>query len=315
MTCDRPPRLDRRAIDVLFQAVETPEGVITASALDHFQGAGPALKGSGLLRLKDHQPAAASLADHDDEPVALIWSPERRSYGYFSPSAGWVSVPGEQLAIFGVAFETLFGRLLERLDLSPRSPPVALAPDLLWEAGQARLPGRGRRAPLWIGRRLGDPRVWSRLLDAARARPAPGLRIVLSLTPAERLPAEAPPGHAVIAVRDVAGHGGLAVDPELLGARVAASPRRSDEPIAMAVDGAAITVRGTRYGFRGSKQRAVVRQLYDAWRTGEPERLTVDVLTAAGYSDSVNTLAKAFSGRTDWRDFIKEEGGRCWMAL
>ena len=37
------------------------------------------------------------------------------------------------------------------------------------------------------------------------------------------------------------------------------------------------------------------------------------VLEAAGYSDSVNTLAKAFSRRTDWSDFIKEERGRCWM--
>jgi hypothetical protein len=28
-----------------------------------------------------------------------------------------------------------------------------------------------------------------------------------------------------------------------------------------------------------------------------------------------STLAKAFSGRLDWRDFIWEKNGRCWIAL
>jgi hypothetical protein len=41
--------------------------------------------------------------------------------------------------------------------------------------------------------------------------------------------------------------------------------------------------------------------------------LTAEVLEAAGYSDSVNTIAKALSGRKDWRGFITEEHGCCWM--
>ena len=45
------------------------------------------------------------------------------------------------------------------------------------------------------------------------------------------------------------------------------------------------------------------------------KRLTAEVLEAAGYSASVNTLAMAFSKRTDWRDFIKEQHGRCQFSL
>ena len=81
----------------------------------------------------------------------------------------------------------------------------------------------------------------------------------------------------------------------------------------MAADGAAVTVHGKRFAFRGSKQRIVIRRLYEAWEAGSPDCLTAEVLEAAGYSGGVNTLAKAFSGRTDWREFIAEEHGRCRM--
>ena len=308
--------IDRGAADLLLSVIETPDAVISGSVLDGYYGQiSPVLKGAGVLQPKDHSRAAVSLVDHEDEPVNLIWSPEHRAYGYFSPTAGWVSVPVDQLATFRVNFSKLIGQLVERLDLSPQSNPVELVHDLLWEVGDARLPGRSKRTPVWIGRRLGDPAIWKRFIDAARMRPAPGLRIVLSFTPGNRLPTNVHLGHTVIAVRDVADHNGLAIVPELLAARVAAGTQMNDDLITMAADGASVTVRGARYAFSGSKQRAIIRQLYDAWKAGNPELLTAEVLESAGYSTSVNTLAKAFSGRTDWRDFISEEHGRCWMFL
>jgi hypothetical protein len=312
---DRQPSLDQQTIDILLSVIETPHAVVTSAALDGFYAAkAPALKASGLLELKDHRRAAVSLADHDDEPVNLSWSPEHRGYGYFSPSAGWVSVSDSQMASFGISFEKLFKCLLERLDISTRAAPTVLLPDLLWEIGEVRLPGRGKRVPLWIGRRLADTKVWCRFAETVRARPAPGLRIVLSLTSADRLPAQIHQGHSIIAVRDIVDHAsGLLVDPDLLAARVATGTTSTDALITMAADGASVTVRGKRYAFSGSKQRAVIRQLYEAWEAGKPECLKAEVLENAEYSSSVNTLTKAFSGRTDWRDFIKEEHGRCWM--
>ena len=281
---------------------------------DFFRGTAEPLLSSGLLKPAGYEAVSASLADHDDVPVTLSWSAEAGGYGYFSPTAGWVTVPGERLALYRVSFETLCDRLLERLDLPTRSSPVALLPNLLWEIGEARLPGRSKRVPLWIGRRLADPAIWGRFAHTVRARPAPGLRIVLSLTAANRLPAQVLHGHSIIAVRDVADlASGLVVDPDLLAARVASGSQQSDALITMAADGASVTVGRRRYPFPGSKQRGVIRLLYEALQAGTPECLTAEVVEAAGYSDSVNTLAKAFSGRTDWRDFIAEEHGRCWM--
>jgi hypothetical protein len=311
-----PSSIDRKAADLLLSVIETPDAVISGSVLDGYYGrVAPALKAAGILQPKDHSRAAVSLVDHEDEPVNLIWSSEHRAYGYFSPAAGWVSVPGDQLAMFRVNFSKLIGQLVERLDLSPRTASVELVPDLLWEVGDARLPGRSKRTAVWIGRRLGDPAIWRTFIDAARKRPAPGLRVVLSLTPRNRLPTDVHLGHTLIDVRDVADHNGLAVVPDLLAARIAAGSQLSDDLITMAADGASLTVRGTRHAFSGSKQRAIIRQLYGAWKSGHPELLTAEVLETAGYSTSVNTLAKAFSGRPEWRDFIREENGRCWLFL
>lgn len=314
---DRRPSLDRQAADILLSVIETPQAVITSAVLDEFYTAkAAALKASGLFELKGHQRVAVSLADHDDEPINLSWSSEHRGYGYFSPSAGWVPVSDSQMASFCISFEKLFERMLERLDCSTRTPPTVLLPDLLWEVGEVRLPGRGKRVPLWIGRRLDNPKVWSRFAETVRARPAPGLRIVLSLTPADRLPAPIHQGHSIIAVRDIADHAnGLVVDPDLLAARIALGSPSVDALITIAADGAAVTVRGKRYAFSGSKQRALIRQLYESWQAGSPECLTAEVLEKAAYNDSVNTLAKVFSGRKDWLEFIKEEHGRCWMFL
>ncbi|MEG9883061.1 MAG: hypothetical protein V6Z86_00280 [Hyphomicrobiales bacterium] len=311
-----PSSIDRKAADLLLSVIETPDAVISGSVLDGYYGrVAPALKAAGILQPKDHSRAAVSLVDHEDEPVNLTWSPEHRAYGYFSPSAGWVNVPGDQLATYRVNFNTLLEQLLERLDLSPRTGPVELVPDLLWEVGDARLPGRSKRTSVWIGRRLCEPAIWKSFIDTARKRPALGLRIVLSFTPGNRLPTDVHLGHTLIAVRDVADHNGHAVVPDLLAARVAAGSQLNDDLITMAADGASLTVRGTRHAFSGSKQRAIIRQLYDAWKSGHPELLTAEVLESAGYSTSVNTLAKAFSGRAEWRDFIREENGRCWLFL
>ena len=311
---DLRPRLDRPAVDLVLSVVETPSVIITSEVLDGYYAlAGDALKASGLLEPSGEQRTLASLVDHDDEPVDLLWSGEHMSYGYFSPAAGWVTVPNAKLSSFRVNFEKLIEQVIGRLDCTKQSPAVVLIPDLLWEIGEVRLQGRSKRVPVWIARRLADPAVWGQFVDTVRLRPAPGLRLVLTLTSANRLPAHIHLGHELIAVRDIADSTGLAVDPDLLAARIGSGAQQGDALISMAADGAAITVRGQRYAFPGSKQRTIIRQLYAAWATGNAECVTTVVLDEAGFKDSVNTLAKAFSRRTDWREFIKEDQGRCWM--
>lgn len=308
-------RLDPVAVELLRRVVETPRARITGEALaDHHGAAGASLQSSGLLEPDGFETTTASLADHDDSPVTVTWSTDAAGYGYFSPTSGWVTVPADRLEMFRVSFGNLFKHLLQKLDLTAPATSTPLLPDTLWEVGEVRLPGRTKRVPLWIARRLSDPKVWASFVEAVRLRPAPGSRIVLSFTPADRLPAQILNGHAIIGVRDVAHHeDSLVVDPEILAARVTSGAMLTDALIVMAADGASLTVRGNRYAFPGSKQRAIIRHLYEAWTTGNAECSTAEVLEAAGSSGSVNTIAKAFSGRTDWREFIKEERGQCWL--
>jgi hypothetical protein len=293
----------------------TPTARISGAVLrDEFEAIAVELGTSDLLREDGHDFAAASQADHDDVPVSVTWSQQDQTWGYFSPTAGWVAVPEERLVSYRLNFETLLPRIVAGLYAAKTVACRPIIPEHLWEMGEVQLSGRRQRVPLWIARRLTDRKVWTSLTEAIRKRPAPGLRIVLSLTPTDRLERDIHLGHSIVALRDVAlATDPLVVDPAILAARISGSVSRDGQQISIAAEGAVVTVLGKKYRFTGVKQRAIIRHLYEAYASGTPECITSEVLEAAECGASVNTLAKAFSGREDWRDFIAEEGGRCWM--
>lgn len=307
--------IDQAAARLLMSIVETPDASIAGSVLSDFHpGQGKQLMQGNLLLPQGDTLAAPLSLDHDDEPVRLTWSGEHGGYGYYSPTAAWVMVPSESLTMFVVNMPVLLARMLAQLEIVGGTEPHALVPDAVWEIGNVRLPGRSKFVPLWVTRRLADPECWEAFVAATRLRPAPGVRIVLTTTPAVRLPKQMFEGHEIVSIGDVAVHAaGIAVDPALLAARLSSGTTQTDAPITMAADGGSITVRGKRYAFTGQKQRAIIRHLYEAWENGTPECLTDAVLEAAEYFNSVNTLTKAFSGRKDWQEFIKVESGRCWI--
>lgn len=281
---------------------------------DEFETTAAELDTSALLQKDGHDFAAASLADHDDVPVSVTWSPQDQTWGYFSPTAGWVAVPEERLISYRLNFESLLPRVVANLYAAKTVPCRPIVPEHLWEMGDAQLPGRRQRVPLWIVRRLTDRAVWTSFTEVIRKRPAPGMRIVLSLTPTDRLEKDIHLGHSIVALRDVAlAADPLVVDPAILAARISGGARRDDQLISIAAEGGVVTVRDKTYRFTGVKQRAVIRTLYAAFESGDPICVTAQVLEAGDYSGSVNTLEKAFSGRGDWREFIAEEDGRCWM--
>jgi hypothetical protein len=307
--------LTRAAANLVLAVAATPTARISGAVLlDDFAAVGTELDGLALLQKDGHDFAATSLADHDDAPVSVTWLPQDQSWGYFSPGAGWMAVPEERLISYRLNFETLLPRIVAGLYAAKTIPCRPIIPEHLWEMGDVKLPGRGQRVPLWIARRLTDRAVWAAFAEAVRKRPAPGLRIVLSLTPTDRLEKDIHLGHSIVALRDVAlAADPLVVDPAILAARVSDGARRDDQLISIVADGAVVAVRGKTYRFTGVKQRAIIRALYAAYQAGAPDCVTSQVLEAAEYSASVNTLEKAFSGREDWREFIAEEGGRCWM--
>ena len=309
--------IDQAAAQLLMTIAETPGGKIAASVLDDFHPRqGKQLMQSNLLAPRGDTFAAPLDLDHGDEPLPLIWSGEHGCFGYYNPAAVWITVRPEKLTIFGVNMPVLLARMLAQMEIVGGAEPLALVPDAVWEIGNVRLPGRSKPVPLWVARRLSDPDCWSAFVAATRLRPAPGLRIVLSTTPTSRLQKQMFEGHEIISVGDVADHAaGIAVDPALLAARITNGSPQADVSIAVSADGGSVTVRGKRYTFTGQKHRAIIRHLHDAWKNREPECLTEAVLEAADCANSVNTLTKAFSGRKDWQEFIKVEGGRCWIQF
>ncbi len=306
-------KIDRRTAKLIRTIAETPSGRISHSALmTYYPVQGDQLVKTGLLKPVQGERATTSLVDHDDEPVNLIWSAEHDGYGYFSPNAGWVEADADELVTFELQFEQLIALALSGLDCPLAIRPVALISGLLWDIGDCRLPGRAKKVPVWIARGLSSPEIWQEFKAKTQTRPSPGLRVVLSLGPETALPATPVSGHEIVAIESVANTGtGFLVDANMLAARVSLGTGNDEAPVVMAADGGVITVRGKRYTFRGPKQRAVIRHLFEAWNSGQPECLTAAVLEGAEYSDNVNTLEKAFSKREDWREFIEEKNGTC----
>lgn len=139
---------DHDALALICAIAQTRDARITAAALsNHYPAVGAQLQALGVLTRVGDEAAATSLADHEDTPVALVRSPDGRSFGYFSPQAGWVNASPDDQSVFALSFETLLPKLLDGLDCPLVSRPVQLLPGLLWEVGGARLPGRSARAP------------------------------------------------------------------------------------------------------------------------------------------------------------------------
>lgn len=307
--------LTHAAANLVLAVAATPTARISGAVLlDDFEAIGPELDGFGLLQKDGHDLAAACLSDHDDAPVSVTFSPQDQSWGYFSPGAGWLAVPEERLVSYQLDFATLLPHVVAGLYAAKTISCTPIVPEYLWEMSDVKIPGRGQRVSLWIARRLSDRVIWASFTEAVRKRPAPGLRIVISLTPTDGLEQDFYLGHSIIALRDVA-HAGdpLRADPAILAARIAGGAQHDSRPISIGAEGAVVTVQGKKYKFTGVKQRAIIRRLYEAYATGPPDCVTTEVLETAECGPTVNTLAKAFSGRVDWREFIAEEGGRCWM--
>ena len=288
------------ALELLLSAVETPEAAISGAVLNgHYASESVFLKENGLLKPHGHEAAFTSQADHDDAPVTLLWSAEDGGLGYFSPTAGWVSVPDDQIARFQVDLKTVIGELMGQVDWPSRSGPVPLVGDLLWEIGDVRLGRRTQRVPMWFARRLHEPPVWRQIRDLAKARPAPRLRVVLTSTPSHRFPDETISGHLLVGISDVIDFAsGLAIHPDILAARLDGSLAPDiGEALSLSPDGKQLVINGAlTIRFRSDYHIAIIRKLVTGFREGK--RFTARELLDHAQSSS-DTLRQAF-GTKKW---------------
>ena len=286
------------ALELLLNAVETPEAVISGAVLDDYHTSeSVVLKETGLLKPHGHEAASASLTDHDDVPVTLSWSAEDGGLGYFSPGAGWVTVAEDRITRFRVDFPVLLAWLMVQADVSSRSGPAPLVPDLLWEIGDVRLGRRTQRVPIWFARRLHEPSVWRQIKDMAKARPATQLRVVLTSTPSHRFPDEAIAGHLLVGIRDVIDFtSGLAIHPDILAARLDGSLAPDiGEALHLSPDGKQLVINGdVTIRFRSKYHIVIIRKLVEGFREGK--RFTArDLIDLTQLSS--NTLRQAFGAK------------------
>ena len=300
------------ALELLLNAVETPEAVISGAVLDDYHDSESiVLKETGLLKPHGYEEVSVSGTDHDDAPVTLSWSAEDGGLGYFSPTAGWVNVPEDRIARFRVDFSVLLARLMVQADVSSRSGPTPLIPDLLWEIGDVRLGHRTQRVPIWFARRLHERSVWQQIKVMAKVRPTSGLRVVLTSTSSHRFPDDVIAGHLQVGIRDVIDFAsGLAVHPDILAARLDGSHQPDvQEALYLSPDGKQLLINGdVTIRFRSAPHIVIIRKLVTGFQEGK--RFTARELLDLTQL-SANTLRQAF-GAKKWAQlepYIKSHDG------
>ena len=304
-------RLDPAAADLLRRVIETPRGRVTADALADHGRAGVLLQSLRLIEPDGFETTTVSLTEHDDTPVTITRSADQAGYGYFSSSAGWVTVPSDRLGLFRVNFGKLFELVLQRLDLPAHATPTQLLPEILWEIGDARIGRRRQRVPIWFARRLSDRAVWAQVADAARRRPTTQMRILLTCTAASQLPEATLPGHVIVSVSDASEAGtGLKINPDILDASID-GPQPSDihERVHLSASGQQLVINGNvTINFKSEIQIAIARKLAQGFKDGK--RFSARELLDHSQS-SAKTLRQAF-GSQRWAEleiYLKSQNG------
>jgi hypothetical protein len=91
--------------------------------------------------------------------------------------------------------------------------------------------------------------------------------------------------------------------------------RSETGPLHLSDDNATLTVSGKSLIFRGPKQQKILRQLFNAYKTGDKLR-TATVLEKAGAN--ADSLRKAFNKSPHWpvlKRIIRQEQGYCWFEI
>jgi len=303
------------AVDLLLRILESKSGRMSGALMRaSFGEAGGVLLQSGLLLKVGQTEVVPAMDDYEDEPIRVEWSPERESHGYLGNSGQWVSVPAEDLTLYGVKMSSFLTQLLvccERVSAPGKDP---LIPDILWDLGTAKLDGRGKPVSVWFARRLFDAAHSSKVEAMAARRPPADTRVII--TSSAVIPDLQVPNHLTVTLRDVGeSTAGFSIDPAILAKRLRLVPASVLKPIRHSVEYGQIYIGDVTYEFPGDLHRRILKILVDAYNRNEPVCRTATVLDEAGARGENKYLSRAFSKNEDWRKFIKEKAGNCWIEF
>ncbi|RDD72122.1 hypothetical protein DVR11_07130 [Paracoccus versutus] len=282
-------------------------------ALAHMRGAGKTLMDTGLLVQRGSAMSVVAEDDLDDTPTSVIAHPITGQHGHLGNAAWHDEQASARRRVYALDMAAAARRVVARLDCSLGEDPVPYLDGAVLDFGTARLPRRNARVGIWVARGLTTPAVFEEFRQLAARRPSEGLRLVISLDPAKRLCRSTLKGHEVVPLEDVVDHeDGIAANPEILSARLLTGP--SDQgPVWVSGDGAILIVHGERFEFKGTKQKAAVLMMAEAFIAGEHRLSTDAVLEAAACGRTVRRLSELFKGHPAWKRVIFESGASCWI--
>lgn len=312
MTCSSS-RIDLAARRLLSSIAGTRDARVSAMALAHMRGAGKALMDTGLLVQRGSAMSVVADDDLDDTPTSVIAHPITGQHGYLGNAAWHDEQASARRLVYALDMAAAARRVVARLDCSLGKDPVPYLDGVVLDFGTARLPKRRARVGIWVARGLTTPAVFEEFRQLVARRPADGLRVVISLDPTKRLCGSTLKGHEVVPLEDVVDHeDGIAANPEILSARLLTGPSEQG-PVWVSGDGAILIVHGERFEFKGTKQKAAVLMMAEAFVAGEHRLSTDAVLEAAACGRTVRRLSELFKGHPAWKKVIFETGASCWI--
>lgn len=284
-------------------------------ALAHQRAGGAQLIDAGLLIRYGSTTVVAAMDDLDDIPTSVMVHPITGRHGQLGNTAWQDEDDSACRRVYALDMPAAARRVLSRIDCSLGKDPVPYLDGAMLDFGTARLPKRRARVGIWVARSLTAPRLFEQFRQLAARRPSEGLRVVISLDPAERLRAPFLKGHEFVALMDVVDHeDGLAVAPEILAARLLKGPSHKG-PVWVSGDGGVLIIHGRWHEFTGGKQKIAVAMLAEAWLDDDPVLPVARVLEEAECGQSIKRLKDLFGGHPTWQEVIRESGSNCWLEV
>lgn len=303
------------AVGLLLQIIESRNGKMSGAIMRaSFGEAGRVLLGSDLLTKAGQTDVVSAMDDYEDEPTRVQWSPERESHGYYGSNGKWVSVPAEELTLYGVKMPAFLTQLLVRCERITAAGIDPLVPNVLWDLGTVKLEARGKPVSVWFARRLFDDGHRSKVEAAAAKRPPADSRVLITAT--DGCADIQSPGHLTVAIRDIAETDtGFVINPATLAKRLKLVPSSVLKPIRHSVDYGVIYIGDEQYEFTGDLHRRILKILVDAYNRNDPVCRTAAVLEEAGAKGENKYLYRVFNKNEDWQKFTKEKKGNCWIEF
>lgn len=262
------------AILLLLELADQLEPSLSALAARIMAGATQELVQLGYL-VRDGDDRIASVGDDHQSSTVFAEDMDGSSISAWHEDDGLVPISHDSLQRWRVNWSTVLLDITREFQLPKGSVFQAIVPDFVWDLGFARVGSRKQRHSVWFVRCLAHPQQQKMLRDVAGRRPPELQRIVLTTTPASRLPREIPSGHSVVSLEDViANPRALAVSSVTLDYRLGGrAPAVQGVPLDVSDDGRVLTVNGTmRFTFNTKAQRRAIGKLLDGYRSGKPVR-------------------------------------------